>query len=156
LNPELRFEILPGENYPIRMPKGSGELLLVKIDKIPTFNIPKEVFVRHRVRSGETLSIIAQRYRTSVSRIMIANHIQKSNYIVAGEILKIPQTGHVGRKLKAGKDTHNSSQGLKHIVRKGESLWVIAKNYGTSINKIKMLNHMTSSSLYAGQVLKIF
>ena len=60
-----------------------------------TFHLPAKNalvdFIKHRVRSGETLSLIARRYRTSVANIMLANNLRRANYIVTGITLKIPQ-----------------------------------------------------------------
>ena len=156
LNPELRFQILPGANYSMRVPKGSGALLLSKIDKIPAFKIPKRAFIYHRIQPGETLGIIAKRYNTSVGRITRENNLKRSSYIVAGKTIRIPRKKKVKTKIKTERINHNSSQGLlKHVVREGDSLWIIAKKYGTSIKIIKGLNHLTSDNLYVGQVLII-
>jgi LysM repeat protein len=47
-------------------------------------------FLKHRVESGETLTLIARRYSTSVDNIMLANNLDHANHIVSGKILNIP------------------------------------------------------------------
>jgi LysM repeat protein len=47
-------------------------------------------FRKHRVESGETLTIIARRYSTSVINIMLANNLDRANHIITGKMLKIP------------------------------------------------------------------
>ncbi|MBW2411094.1 MAG: transglycosylase SLT domain-containing protein, partial [Deltaproteobacteria bacterium] len=84
LNPELRYKIVPGDGYPLRVPLGHSNILLANLDKIPVTNPPQRAFVYHRVRRGETLSVIARKYRTSVGSLMRANKLRRSNYIVAG------------------------------------------------------------------------
>jgi membrane-bound lytic murein transglycosylase D len=42
------------------------------------------------------------------------------------------------------------------VVRKGDSLWTIAKRYGTTTKKIQHLNHLTRTDLHRGQRLTIF
>ena len=42
-----------------------------------------------------------------------------------------------------------------HYVRKGDSLWIIANRYGTTVKKIKTLNHLSSNHLVIGQPLKV-
>ena len=91
LNPELRQSIIPGGKYPLKIPAGSRQILLANIDQVLRLNPARVDFIKHRVRSGETLSLIARRYRTSVAYIMLANNLQRANYIVSGKTLKIPQ-----------------------------------------------------------------
>ena len=155
LNPELRYKILPGGGYNFRIPPGSSKMLLSKIDRIPVSYPPQRAYVYHRVRHGETLSVIARKYRTSVRSIMRANNMRRSNYIVAGKRLKIPQRGykkHTPRTVKKPRD----GQAVTHIVRKGDSLYIIAKQYGTTTKKIQDLNRLKSTTLYKGQKLTIF
>jgi len=153
LNPELRYAILPGENYSLRVPPGSGDTLLARLDEIPVSSPPERAFVYHRVRSGETLSTIARRHRTSVNGIMRANNLRRSNYIVAGKLLKIPKKGWVSTPPQ--KAVYTPGSGVEHVVRKGDSLWIIAKKYGTTTKRIQDLNHLTSSDLHIGQTLVI-
>ena len=99
LNPELRQNIIPGGKYELKIPVGSKQILLANIDQILHLNPASVDFLKHQVRSGETLSLIARRYRTSVDFIMLANNLNRANYIVSGKTLKIPQkvsaTGHL-------------------------------------------------------------
>jgi membrane-bound lytic murein transglycosylase D len=154
LNPELRYKIVPGDGYPLRVPLGHSNILLANLDKIPVTNPPQRAFVYHRVRRGETLSVIARKYRTSVSRLMRANKLRRSNYIVAGKLLKIPQRGYVYKKPKPVRPQNGKA--VNHIVRKGDSLWIIAKQYGTTTKSIQELNHLASTNLFKGQTLTIF
>ena len=155
LNPELRYDLVPPESYTLRVPKGSQDELLAKIDTIPTSKLPQRAYVYHRVRTGQTLSTIARRYRTSVRAIMRANNMRRSNFIRAGKRLKIPQRGYtLAKKSAPAKRAAVPSTG-KHYVRKGDSLWIIAKLYGTTVKKIKKINALSSNHLYIGQRLKI-
>ena len=155
LNPELRYRILPGDNYRLRIPPGNGDLLIAEIDQIPVSHPPQRAYVYHRVRNGETLSVIARKYRTSVRSIMRANNLRRSNYIVAGKRLKIPRRGYMQSIPPTVKKPRNG-QAVNHIVRKGDSLFTIAKRYGTTTKKIQELNHLTTTTLQKGQVLRIF
>jgi membrane-bound lytic murein transglycosylase D len=154
LNPELRYKILPQDKYPLRVPLGKGEVLLAKLDKIPVSYPPRRAYVYHRVRPGESLSTIAKRYRTSVSSIARANNIRKRHFIVAGKTLKIPRRGYTLYKPKKTNSTvyrHAST----HVVKSGDSLWIIANRYGTTTKKIQEQNNLTTTNLSIGQVLKI-
>ncbi len=155
LNPELRYKIAPGDSYGLRVPSGNGEILLAQIDSIPVSHPPQRAYVYHRVRHGETLSVIARKYRTSVRSIMRANNMRRSNYIVAGKRLKIPRRGYMTRAPKTVQKPRNG-EALTHVVRKGDSLYIIASKYGTTTKKIQELNNLRSTILYKGQVLTIF
>ncbi|MGD2270732.1 MAG: LysM peptidoglycan-binding domain-containing protein [Desulfobacterales bacterium] len=153
LNPELRYKLLPPDKYSLRVPPDKGEQFLAKIDDIPVSAPPRPTFVYHRVRRGETLSIIAKRYRTRVRSIMRANKLRRSNYIVAGRLLKIPQRGYEYRPPKRKKLRPKYSP--THTVVRGDSLWIIANRYGTTAQKIQQLNNLTSTELHIGQILKL-
>jgi membrane-bound lytic murein transglycosylase D len=154
LNPELRYRILPQDKYPLRVPPEKGELLLTNLDKIPVSYPPRRAYVYHRVRRGESLSTIARRYRTSVSRIMRANNLRRSNFIVAGKKLKIPRRGTVVyTPQKYNKVAYGSAS--THVVKRGDSLWIIANRYSTTTKKIQELNNLATTHLHIGQVLKI-
>lgn len=90
LNPELRREATPDVPYALRVPPGKKELLMAELDKLPKWTPPKLEYVLHRVRRGETLSLIALRYRTSIRRILEANNIRSTRLLRVGQRLKIP------------------------------------------------------------------
>ena len=154
LNPELRYKICPQDDYPLRVPLHKSAILLTQLDSIPVSNPPSRAYVYHRVRPGETLSQIAKRYRTNVSSIMRTNNLRRSNYIVAGRLLKIPQRGYAQRPVNVAMPKYGRS--VIHEVKKGDSLWKIAKQYGTTTKGIQQLNHLTTTDLHKGQVLTIF
>ena len=154
LNPELRYKISPEDSYPLKVPAYKSDILLTQLDKIPVSTPPRLAYVYHRVRPGETLSQIAKQYRTGVAGIMRANNLRQSNYIVAGRLLKIPQSGYRYRPPKIPTPTYDRS--VAHVVKKGDSLWTIAKHYGTTTKNIEQLNHLTTTALHKGQILTIF
>lgn len=154
LNPELRYGVLPPDPYTLRVPVGKKDLLLASIDRVPVSSPPQPAFVYHRVKKGDTLSTIARRYRTSVKNIMRANNLKRSSYIVAGKKLKIPQRGMVVTHAQAAAPVHNVWN-RKHVVKSGDSLWIIAKRYGTTTQKIQEMNHLSTTRLKIHQVLKV-
>ncbi len=156
LNPELRYKITPEEPYTLRVPTGKGNLLLAKIDALPVTSRPQPAYVYHRVRPGESLSVIARRYRSSVSKIMRANNIRRSHFIRAGQKIKIPVKGMVVTRTPAKTPTRaTGSTPSRHVVKSGDSLWIIAKRYDTTTREIQLLNGLQGNYLSIGQTLKI-
>ena len=154
LNPELRYSVLPPHTYALRVPIGKRDLLLASIDQVPVSSPPRPAFVYHRVRKGESLSTIARRYHTSVKSIMWANNLKRSSYIVAGKKLKIPQRGMVVTRAQTAASSHGVWN-QKHVVKSGDSLWIIAKRYGTTTQKIQEINRLSTTRLKINQVLKV-
>lgn len=154
MNPELRYKICPEDRYSLKVPMDKSEILLTRLDKIPIAAPPTPAYVYHRVRTGETLSVIAKRYRAGINDIMHANNLRRSNYIVAGRLLKIPQRGYLSSAASVPVPKYGRS--AVHVVKKGDSLWTIAKQYGTTTKMIQQLNNLTSTELRKGQILTIF
>ncbi len=158
LNPALRRDSTPPRPYALKVPKGKGEVLLAKLDQIPVWQPPVPTYLMHRVRSGESLSVIARNYRSSVRAIASLNGLNSSNFIRAGWTLKIP----TGRGYASPKETpmpvtalETGKKSEKYVVRKGDSLWKIAENFGTTVKAIQSLNEMKSASLTIGETLEI-
>jgi membrane-bound lytic murein transglycosylase D len=154
LNPELRYRILPQEQYPLKVPPGKGEVLMANLDNIPISYPPQPAYVYHRIRPGESLSTIARRYHSSVRKIMRANNLRRSSYIVAGRKLKIPRRGTMPYRPKIDRRKGFTIPST-HTVRRGDSLWIMAKRYGTTTKKIQRLNNLQTTQLHIGQVLKL-
>ena len=108
------------------------------------------------VKSGDTISEIAEKYYVSISDIKKWNNLS-SNKIVAGKKLNIIP----GQPLDPKKLNNNTNLIVKndnnktHIVSNGESLWTIARKYDTSIQKLKEKNSLASNKLIVGQKLII-
>jgi len=154
LNPELRYQVVPPGSYPLRVPSGKQETLIAAVDALSEAAPPRPAFIKHRIRRGETLSTIARRYHVSMERIAAANGIHRKSRIIAGHTLNIPQSGvSVYRPATAGPLSETTT--VAHVVRRGESLWRLAKVYDTTISAIRDFNGLSGTRLTTGQVLKI-
>ena len=170
LNPSLKRRTTPPGLYAFRVPKGKGEVILAKLSQMPDWRPSpartkyKRSTVTHRVRKGETLSTIANRYGTSVKSIMRANRLKSSRYVQVGWKLKIPVKKRVASTQKVATRTVSSKKAStqkspptaqRYAVRKGDSLWKIANRFHTTTKAIRTANRMSGTALSIGQRLII-
>lgn len=140
--------------------------LLIPIDKVERFekqlalldDKDRVQWYRHKIRSGESLSVIAHKYKISVSVLKTANRLKNSR-IRAGKYLMVP-TGnkdlvtHQPVVATISQDVLKNSQTYK--VRKGDSFWKIARRFNMSHKKLASLNGLSSGdTLSIGQKLLI-
>ncbi|MDC0612311.1 N-acetylmuramoyl-L-alanine amidase [Vibrio sp.] len=107
---------------------------------------------KHKVSSGESLSLIAQKYGSSVDDLMSANNL-KSSSLNVGQVLIIPSQG--GSISVPVIKNPVETEVVTHTVDKGEFLGLIANKYKVSVDAIKKENNLSSNVLRVGQKLKI-
>jgi len=154
LNPELRHGATPGYEYVLRVPLGFAEKAMIALNSLPTWIPPEATYRIHRVRRGESLSLIAQRYRTSISAIARLNGLRRVNLIKSGQRLKIPVSGRSYASAPPPKLVKEGEK-LIYIVRRGDSLYKIASAFSTTVGKIKKDNSLESDVLDVGQKIVI-
>lgn len=107
----------------------------------------------YTVKSGDTLSHIAKRVGLSVQSLVNANDIRDPDFIVTGQVLKIP-----GRSGGGGGSTQPApaSESRTHVVGRGESLSTIAARYGLSVRELAAANGITNvNRVNAGTLLRV-
>lgn len=155
LNPELRHDILPPEAYRLKIPENKSDLFLAKLDNIKTAHATPQMVGYHKIRRGETLSSIATRYGTTVNVIARANNISRTHRIIAGDVIKVPSSGTASQGGTASNAASNEQTPVQYKVKKGDSLWVIARNFSTTTKEIMRANNLSNATLRVGQVLTI-
>ena len=152
LNPELRQKATPPTKYLLKIPEGKTDAFLAHIADIPTWSPPEYAY--HKVRQGESLSVIARKYRTSVSRIALVNNIRERDFIRVGQTLKVPLRGTAERSTPVAAKAELLPGG-KYRVQEGDSLWLIARRFNTDAKKIQQVNKLKDTLLRVGQILVI-
>ena len=130
------------------------DILLSDASEITTSGETTETYntetVYYTVKSGDTLSKIAEEYGTTAQEIADINNISNSNLIYVGERLKILTNSTV---------EGNEERGLGEIiytVKSGNTLYQIAQAYGVSVESIVELNNIKNPNLiYPGEKLRI-
>jgi len=164
LNPELRNESTPNYEYQLKVPAGYGEKLLAAVPTVPKWIPPDVIFSWHYVRGGDTLGMIARRYRTTVGAIQRLNNM-RGTLIYPGQRIKIPGRGGVADGAPAGGsaaaskssavETASPAETISYLVKPGDTLFSLARAFNTTVGQIKSDNALADDQLLAGQQLII-
>lgn len=164
LNAELRYKITPGREYALKIPRSSLQQFQLVYNDIPEtdkprFSYNRSDYIRHRVRSGETVSSIAKRYRVSSKAINACNPVVRKKKLRKGQIVRIPvyraESAVVKQTASAGKKKSESGGIQTYKVKKGDSLFTIAQRFNVSVSRIKEVNKLKGNAIQSGRVLKI-
>jgi membrane-bound lytic murein transglycosylase D len=158
----------PAFNHWVTDPDGPHHLL-VPIDREARLTagiaaLPPQERVRivyHRVRPGDTLGGIADKYNISVAALRSTNKI-RGTLIHPGQDLLIaaaPRAGDakfVAEAAAVDPEPIRTASSSKHRVRRGDTLWSIAKRHGVSMDRLATTNGLNrNGTLTIGQTLKI-
>lgn len=116
--------------------------------RIPGDTTTESDTVIYTVKSGDTLSTVAERYHVSVTKLKRANRLT-SNMLRVGDRLEIPSADRVERNVKPAPETR------VHVVRSGDTLSEIGEHYGVSVSKLRAANGLRGNNLRIGQRLVI-
>jgi len=150
LNPELRRSITPSgragfkDGYFLKVPVGMGYHVEKVRDELQQWNQPPPRVTWYRVRRGDSLSVIAQRFRMSVGKLKSLNNLSR-NLIRVGQRLRVSE----------GVVPSKDGNAKWYRVRRGDSLWTIARRFSVSVRDLKVLNNLRSSVIRAGHMLMV-
>lgn len=184
LNPAFKRGVVLSKAGPVnvRVPVGTKEKALAALESSSV--ITKQVlvaaaddddFTYYRIRRGDNLNTIARRYHTTPKRIRSLNHMRSHNQLVAGKKIRVPndyptalarqelkldrQKSAPTRKIASKKKDNEAGLGSPqriHVVRKGESLVKIARQYHVPITELAQFNQLRRRSrVVAGTRLSI-
>tara|TARA_R110001599_G_scaffold353884_2_gene602420 strand:- start:114114 stop:115610 length:1497 start_codon:yes stop_codon:yes gene_type:complete len=160
-NPALRDTVWSGEKYiprgyTIRVPVGHLkqplEALLAAMPNTARYGY-QQPDLEHRIVSGDSLSTIARRYGTSVSKLMALNGMRNTR-IRAGKTLILPGTVAAAPAVSAV--PARASQAGVYVIQKGDSLWSIARRFKVSQQQLVAWNGISPKGyIQPGQKLKV-
>ena len=177
LNPAYKLNIIPkvkGKDYVLRLP----------IAKIGTFvGNEKEIYafakaeleakegplpqlvtakdqIRYKVKSGDYLGKIAERYGVGVSQIKSWNGLRSNNLRVGQRLTIFPRKPYVAnnaqKQASSATNSTASNDSKVHTVQSGDSLWTISRKYpGISIENLREWNGISGNDLKPGTKLRL-
>jgi membrane-bound lytic murein transglycosylase D len=177
LNPELRRWTTPvrAKDYELKVPEGSAEVIRARLAEADPGELAPLRW--HTVKKGETISTIARKLRVSRSDLAEANYLSIRSRVNTGQRLIIPRAPElllakrtdtpappVETKANAMVATANvtphaetSDQAkLYHRVKRGDTLFGIARLYKTTVAALKTWNKISGSAIVPGQRLTIY
>jgi membrane-bound lytic murein transglycosylase D len=181
LNPELRRWTTPvrGDNYQLKVPGGTSEQVMAALAAAEPEDLVS--FNRYTVRKGETISAIAKKLKVSRTDLAEANYLSTKAKLGAGQQLIIPRAPTTilaartetpapvteSRSVDAvgasdvrppaveSEATASTVKKVTHRVKRGETLFSIARLYQTTVAAVKQWNKMTGTAIKVGQRLTI-
>jgi membrane-bound lytic murein transglycosylase D len=153
LNPAFnRWATDPEGPHKLLIPVGKSESFKSGLAKLS--DAERITWKRHIIKRGESLGLIAKNYHTSVSALKQTNKIRNS-LIREGQSLLIPSSKHPPKHYTLSLDSRRykglkkSGDGKNHIyiVRRGDTLWDIGRQYGVSIKELCRWNGINSRSI---------
>ncbi len=154
LNAAYRRPYTPPDGpHRLLLPKAAASRLQLALKKTP--NLLAVRLKRYRIRPGDSLIRLARRFNTRPDELRRLNKLL-SNTLIAGRTLLVPATSLSGQSAQHTKLARHRAPALRHRIRRGESLWTIARRYGVSVRQLARYNGLSvHRALQPGQLLNI-
>jgi len=138
----------PGENPEI------GEYLIIPLPRGRQPFYRRGLYYRYRIRRGDTLGAIAERFHVSVVSLRRWNHL-RSTVIVAGRTLQV--FGRVAvRHEHTGSYRTVARNGYRvYRIHRGDTLGGIAAHFHVSVAELRLWNHLRNNTIVVGRELKV-
>jgi membrane-bound lytic murein transglycosylase D len=157
LNPALTRRLTSAVgSYQLAVPCGREQQVAEVIASIPQTERVRRYL--HVVREGDTLGAIARRYGSTVDAIMAANGIRNPRTLRIGQTLVVPR-GPVGQPVRVAARPRATGEKVaaavpdRYVVRPGDTLYGIARRFGTSTEELQRRNGLQDSTIRPGDVL---
>ena len=176
LNPQYVHNIVPGNEreYILVLPYTYTNAFIDKEDSLYTHKA-SEYFnpatlkkikdgtdgerIIYKVKNGDYLGRIANRYRCSVAQLKRWNNLRSNNIRVGQRLVIYRGGGPSASSTKASsgstETTSQTSATGTYVVKKGDTLGKIAERHGCTVTQIKQWNNLSSNNIQIGQKLKV-
>lgn len=155
LNPGLLRQVSdPSGPHRLLVPEKQSQDLHAAMNELASLS--RSQWVEYKIKSGDSLSVIAEKFETPISMIKNANQLA-SNKLRAGKTLLIPQDAIFTPSVTSTQITKRRAASIsQYKVKSGDSLWAIAQRYQASVKELAKWNNLQpGSTLKIGQKLRI-
>lgn len=134
----------------------SNMLSIGQVLKLPTQDKVEEITM-YTVQKGDSLYSIAKKFGITVDEIKSLNNLTSNNLAIGEQLMIKGSTGDepINPEEECIGTGYAEPQYIMHTVKRGDSLYTIARRYNTSVDNIKALNNLTNNNLTIGEQLKI-
>jgi membrane-bound lytic murein transglycosylase D len=154
LNPAFKKRITLDGPQQLLVPTANAELLTANLLLMKPQDLVD--WQQYSVRSGDSLSGIANRHHLTVSILKDINKLS-NNHLRIGQVLSIPtQPGVTPKEPLFQTAAGRASTPRTYRVKNGDNLWQIAKTHQISVKDVKRWNKITGNTLHAGQALALY
>ncbi len=153
LNPAYNRYVIKIHKTPrtLVLPMNKKEAFLRNLE---TYQDPRVSWQIYHVRKGENINEIAKRYDTTVKQLQTINGIGRNKNLTLGQKILVPYAIMENIAESKAAERLKNSYASVHVVKKGDTLYDLAKRYGTTVNKIKRWNN-SDENLSIGQKLLV-
>ena len=129
------------------MPIGSQDAFLASYTELPERQ--RANYVRHKIRSGDTLLALSKRYGVRVQDIKDLNSIRNARTLQIGTNLIIPLNPDANGSTAIAelKDDYKRSRATYYTVRSGDSLWKISRKFNVTEKQLRVWNRLGWSNV---------
>jgi membrane-bound lytic murein transglycosylase D len=161
LNPAFhRWATDPAGPYSLLVPADTAEAFrtsVIQLTDAERLNVKT-----YAVRKGDTMNAVARRFHSTPQELRELNGLPQGGLLV-GSALKVPSESNLlpAKALRAaalvdGREHRSRRQRSRIVVRRGETLWAIARKHGVDVNALALMNGMQPNTvLRTGQRLRL-
>jgi membrane-bound lytic murein transglycosylase D len=159
LNPELRRTTTPMGGHELKVPIGTAPTLRARLATVDSSLFVQFTF--HTVKRGETVATIARRHKITQAELRLANDLTPRSRLRVNQSLMIPQrTANAlpsapAARTASAQTTTGASGPLTYRVRRGDTLFRIARQFDTTVDVLKRLNSLRSDNINVGDRLTV-
>jgi membrane-bound lytic murein transglycosylase D len=154
LNPSLLRMTTPKDReFQLRLPAGSADKFQTAIASIP--QDMRVLWRYHKVQPGETLSQVAQRYRTTSRAIAEANNLESGELSTETKLIIPVTSGKRGAEVSVDSAAY-AKRATRYKVRKGDTVLSVADDFSVPVERLRKWNHLKGNQLKQGRSLLIY